>query len=139
MASNMTRNPGVGLKLTSQRISVYNSVALDTPSPQSYCIRNGILDLTEREKKQNALLSNRYEKKKRASTNDPKILKRSNPVVDSFPIRPPSQKKNSRPTSQFTKPVKSISTSTGFYSIPGMADLSEREMNRNKLLSNRYI
>ena len=56
----MSSNPGVGLKLTEPRIQETNGP--QAPSPQSYSIRT-CMDVTERQKYQNELLSKRYEGK----------------------------------------------------------------------------
>ena len=59
----MNYNSGVGLQMTSTRQSIHfrnNNInkTKDTPSPQSYNVE---FKLTDREKRQNALISRRYE------------------------------------------------------------------------------
>ena len=129
MATLTTCNPGVGLKFSAPRIS-YLHLIRDSPSPQSYRLKTGFLDLTEQQKNQNALLSKRYEKSKQPQMTSfvvPNHTTRE--TTNSFPIRPSSQKRSTRPK----KP-----TSTDFYSFRGMTDLTDREMKQNQMLSNRY-
>lgn len=62
--SNISFNPGVGLKLTSPRISnLVRPSSSETPSPDYYSVKCGMMDLTERQKNENERLSKRYERK----------------------------------------------------------------------------
>jgi hypothetical protein len=125
-----TRNPGVGLKLTAPRISM--ALLSDSPSPQSYRVNNGMMDLTERQRSQNALLSQRYAKNCPSTTSDI-VLTRQARLETSKPriLRSPSsQKKCSRP--------KALAPDSKFYNIRGMADLTDQEVRQNKMLSSRY-
>ena len=141
MTLTTNTNPGVGLKLTAPRISKLVTSTLATPCPQSYHIKNfGIIDLTERQKIQNALLSKRYEKNKRPSTSGIVLthqtrFETTKPLLCSFPVRP-SSKKSSRNRPKITPP-KAIECPP-FYSIRGLADLSDREVKRNEMISKRY-
>lgn len=142
MTLTTNTNPGVGLKLTAPRISKLITSTLDTPSPQSYHIKNfGIIDLTERQKNQNALISKRYEKNSSSSNSGIVLthqtrLETTKPLLCSFPVRP-SSKKSSRNRPMTTTSPKAANPPP-FYSIRGMTDLTDREMKRNEMTSKRY-
>ena len=137
---NMTTlsfNPGVGLKLTAPRIQDNSRPSsAGTPSPQSYSLK-GTLDVTDREKNQNELLSKRYERKSIGSrstftTNAPSKCRPSRSVdfvwLSSGIV---TSRARNRATSNNNVPSE-------YYSIRGMTDLTEREVSRNELISNRY-
>lgn len=68
MNSVMNYNPGVGLQMTSSRQSIHERKS-DTPSPQSYNVE---FKLSDREKRQNKLISQRYDNFKKTRENDTK-------------------------------------------------------------------
>lgn len=133
-----TRNPGIGLKLTAPRISRM-AIEPDSPSPQMYQVKVGTFDLTDRQKNQNAILSQRYMNVRpstasgivSAQTREETVISKPKLKLDSFPIR--AQTNAAKNSSK-----SSISTEPGFYSIRGMADQTDRQRSQNKLLSNRY-
>lgn len=66
--SSFSNNPGVGLRMTSRRntFQQQNSIyCMTTPGPQTYDVQ---FKLTEREKRQNELMSHRYDNWKKVNT-----------------------------------------------------------------------
>ncbi len=61
----MNNNPGVGLQMTSRRSIIHVNKMDETPGPQSYDVE---FKLTDREKRQNELLSRRYVNWKKESS-----------------------------------------------------------------------
>lgn len=134
--TTITCNPGVGLKLTAPRISSM-VVSSDSPSPQTYQVKNSTFDLTERQKNSNALLSKRYMNMRPSTASGIFSTQTRGDVksklkLDTFPIIRPQ--KNVTKTSS----KSSVNTEPGFYSIRGLADQTDRQRSQNKLLSDRY-
>ncbi|KAL7546328.1 hypothetical protein ACHAWF_009655 [Thalassiosira exigua] len=153
MSLNLPSNPGVGLQLTGPRIQEHlssPSISGPSPGPQSYSI-NGTMDLTERQKNQNLLLSRRYEGKNfsspipplgAAATQGPPPP--SHPAegnVCSAPVASPSAPQTPSAPSSLGK-KRSREPDAGlpaeYYDLPGMADRTDQEWNRDEILCKRY-
>mmetsp|Transcript_8476 Transcript_8476/g.20738 ORF Transcript_8476/g.20738 Transcript_8476/m.20738 type:complete len:157 (-) Transcript_8476:1364-1834(-) len=143
MSFDFTSNPGVGLKLTAPRIHD-RTFSSDTPGPgpQSYSI-SGMSDLTERERIQNELLSKRSQlldrfglpSEKNFPPNETPAATTMQPICD-LKITSASP---STPISTGQKRAREQDAAPSeYYSIPGMSDLTEREMNQNEFHSKRY-
>lgn len=86
------------------------------------------MDLTEREKAQNELISKRYEGK-----NPPGTLTPGSSAGASMQPRTPSSSAGQKRAREDEGAGPSE-----YYKLPGMSDLTEREQRQNELLCKRY-